>query len=170
MSAGAPDRPAAVYRLYSHAGDLLYIGASVNPDIRERVHSGKPWGQEIDNSRTGVTWYPSALHAAVAERDGIRYERPRYNTRGVRGKAYGGYRGWCKREPRYYEPEHWALESLRELGARRRCGILIDLDEVQAAVEWARRAGVPDPEISDAVWVFVRSGQARGTVRKALGL
>ena len=155
MRSRITDRPAAVYRLYDHAGVLLYVGASVNPDTRKYAHARKSWGKEIDKSRTDITWYPSTLLAARAERDGIRNEHPRYNSAGVRGRSYGGYQGWCKRDPRVYIPDHWALESLRELGARRRRGVLVGPSEVQAAAKWALGVGIQEDEIRRALWLVV---------------
>ncbi|MEU4954317.1 GIY-YIG nuclease family protein [Streptomyces lavendulae] len=61
-------RPTAVYRLFNLEEALLYVGISVNPDRRFEEHSkNKPWWNEVDPSRTVITWYRDRFAAAVVE-------------------------------------------------------------------------------------------------------
>jgi predicted GIY-YIG superfamily endonuclease len=71
-------RRAAVYRLYDVEGNLLYVGASYNPDRRCEDHRRKPWGSCI--ARRTEEWHESRQDALAAERRAIREEGPRHNT------------------------------------------------------------------------------------------
>lgn len=70
---------AAVYRLYSKSGELLYVGISDKPTRRWTQHEArKPWYPEVHAST--VEWHPTREAALSYERRAIRIERPRYNV------------------------------------------------------------------------------------------
>jgi predicted GIY-YIG superfamily endonuclease len=71
------EQPAAVYRLYDAADQLLYIGSSHQPGVRQQEHRKKPWGAEID--RREDRWYRNRAVAYAEESAAIRAERPKYN-------------------------------------------------------------------------------------------
>lgn len=72
------EAPTTLYRFYSTADELLYIGISVNFDKRRQQHSkDKQWWEEVH--RWTLTEYPCRMDAAVAERDAIIAELPKYN-------------------------------------------------------------------------------------------
>jgi predicted GIY-YIG superfamily endonuclease len=68
-----------VYRIYDAAneGSLLYVGMTTNVTTRLSDHRAKVWGDQI--GKVVVTSYATRELAAVAEKDAIRRERPRYN-------------------------------------------------------------------------------------------
>lgn len=69
----------AVYRLLDREGHLLYVGRSKDPFKRFAQHmSGQPWLAEV--SKCVETWYPDFVTAAVAEREAVRDEHPKYNS------------------------------------------------------------------------------------------
>lgn len=73
------DHP-VMYRAYSAAGDLLYIGITTNFPNRQRVHRlHAEWGQQATRWTLSEP-YPSSREAMRAERDAIRAERPRHNV------------------------------------------------------------------------------------------
>ncbi|MFD9247663.1 GIY-YIG nuclease family protein [Streptomyces sp. NPDC059556] len=72
-------RPTAVYRLFDLEETLLYVGISVSPDRRFEEHAkNKPWWNEVDRSRTVITWYRDRFAAAVVEQQDERAGTPRY--------------------------------------------------------------------------------------------
>lgn len=72
------DAPTALYRLYSHAGDLLYVGITDHLKIRLTAHAKeKPWWPEV--ARKTVAWYPTKREAEDAEARAIRDEHPAHN-------------------------------------------------------------------------------------------
>jgi predicted GIY-YIG superfamily endonuclease len=81
----AAAREAAVYRLFSADGTLLYIGSSYSPDKRCAVHARTPWWQEVA-LRTDE-WHPNRSKAYWAETAAISAEAPKYNRMGT--PAYG---------------------------------------------------------------------------------
>ncbi len=80
----ATDKCVAVYRVYDIDGGLLYIGASVDPDVRMRTHRNTSAWWHL-HSWFEERWFPSAREAAAAERRAILEENPRFN------KLPGGY-------------------------------------------------------------------------------
>ncbi len=78
-----PGRPApgyvSVYRLYSGADDLLYVGIAADPLKRWREHARtKQWWARVASFH--VRWYPSLREAENAELVAIRVERPEHNS------------------------------------------------------------------------------------------
>lgn len=71
----------ALYRLYSAAGDLLYIGVTGNPEARFASHaSTKPWWPEV--ARHEIAWFATRELAELAEDEAILTEHARYNVAG----------------------------------------------------------------------------------------
>jgi hypothetical protein len=66
----------AVYRMYGHTGELLYVGMSGHLR-RFDDHAVKRWFPLI--SRIVLEWHDTEAAARVAERRAIQTERPRYN-------------------------------------------------------------------------------------------
>ncbi|MEV4041505.1 GIY-YIG nuclease family protein [Streptomyces sp. NPDC049744] len=68
----------ALYRLYSEAGTLLYIGISHQPEVRFEQHSKlKDWWPRV--ARREVEWFDDRPTAARAEAEAIRAEDPEHN-------------------------------------------------------------------------------------------
>lgn len=81
-----PEAPAkghaAVYRLHSGSGELLYIGSTSNPPQRWSRHKGsKPWWSEV--AFYTLEWHTDRATAFAEEYRAIRAEEPRYNVLGV---------------------------------------------------------------------------------------
>ncbi len=77
-------QPTYVYRCFDKGGELLYVGASVNPRDRIQTHYRKPWGRKI-----AVVWvrrYATRRTAMNAERRAICFESPRHNMNGLGGQ------------------------------------------------------------------------------------
>lgn len=73
-----PQPPCILYRLYSHTGELLYIGITIHPETRFAEHKRtKPWWPEV--ARIAIEEYPDDVTAAAAEQAAIRAERPCFN-------------------------------------------------------------------------------------------
>lgn len=66
----------AVYRMYGHGGELLYVGMT-GQMRRFDDHAMKRWFPLV--SRITLEWHPTEAAARVSERRAIRAERPRYN-------------------------------------------------------------------------------------------
>lgn len=66
-----------LYRHWSVAGDLLYVGRSLNAVRRLSQHRRSPWYQEI--ATVTIDKFPSEEAVHEAEVRAIRTERPRYN-------------------------------------------------------------------------------------------
>lgn len=66
----------AVYRMYGHSGELLYVGMT-GQLRRFDNHAMKRWFPQV--SRITLEWHPTEAAARVSERRAIRAERPRYN-------------------------------------------------------------------------------------------
>lgn len=74
-------RRCAVYRLFNATGDLLYVGVSYDPQARFSAHrASQPWWDDVDVSRTALTWFPYRHAALTAETEAIRIEHPRHNN------------------------------------------------------------------------------------------
>ena len=73
--------PIAVYRMFSAAGRLLYIGQTVNPAQRLCLHRNdaeKNWLTEV--VRMEIQWLPTREAAKATEAAAIRAECPIYNV------------------------------------------------------------------------------------------
>ncbi len=68
----------AVYRCFSDAGELLYVGESGELGKRLAAHAQKAWFLQV----RGITleWYADKVDALKAERRAIHVEHPRYNV------------------------------------------------------------------------------------------
>jgi len=71
----------ALYRYFDGAGDLLYVGISIDPDGRLKAHrdNHEPWIPMA--ARRTVEWLASRPLALKAEEAAIKAERPRYNEK-----------------------------------------------------------------------------------------
>lgn len=70
-----------VYRLVDKAGELVYVGMTVNPGDRIGVHRKKSWWPEVDDVL--LERFSSVDEARAAEARAIRTESPRCNIQGV---------------------------------------------------------------------------------------
>jgi predicted GIY-YIG superfamily endonuclease len=78
---GLKSRKTAVYRLYDKESRLLYVGITVNPNIRFSEHAAeKPWWHAVDMGATKITWYKNRDLAKKAETKAITTEGPIYNV------------------------------------------------------------------------------------------
>ncbi|MPY31318.1 GIY-YIG nuclease family protein [Streptomyces adustus] len=73
--------PAAVYRLWDAAGNLLYVGSAFDPEKRCHGHRDRPWWPEV--ARRTEEWKESRGAAYTAELEAIAMERPRHNVMGT---------------------------------------------------------------------------------------
>lgn len=72
----------AVYRMFSAAGILLYIGVAKNFGVRWARHAAeKPWWPDVQ--RQTVEWYPDRDSALAAETAAIHAEKPLHNIVGM---------------------------------------------------------------------------------------
>ena len=72
-------RPTHLYRLFDHAGRLIYIGISTDPSKRlERHKSTQPWADEIARLQVGQV-FEARDAAEEAEKIAIQRESPTYN-------------------------------------------------------------------------------------------
>jgi predicted GIY-YIG superfamily endonuclease len=80
---GKPDPGrTALYRLYDAAGQLLYVGISIDPPKRVNVHRwevGKKWRHDI--AHYTEQWFDTRVSAEAAEVATIRTELPLHNRR-----------------------------------------------------------------------------------------
>lgn len=77
---GEVNRSCAVYRFYNAAGELLYVGKTVDVAARFAQHAAsKDWWPEVEMRRTLVTWHPSEAEALRVEEREIKTTLPRYN-------------------------------------------------------------------------------------------
>lgn len=71
-------RPHAVYRHWSAEGELLYIGATGDPEARWKVHRFKSsWAKSV--AKITYEWFPDFRACRRAEREAIVREGPRHN-------------------------------------------------------------------------------------------
>lgn len=71
---------AAVYRMRSASGELLYVGCSATPFRRAHQHSIRcDWAGEV--AQVCVEWFPSKAEALQKEREAIEQENPANNSR-----------------------------------------------------------------------------------------
>lgn len=69
-----------LYRFFSAADELLYVGITCNPGKRmERHRDTKAWWSEI--ARMALERHPNRAAVLAAERSAIEQEKPRYNIR-----------------------------------------------------------------------------------------
>lgn len=68
----------ALYRFYDAAGDLLYVGITLNPDERWKKHRKKPWWHTVASIR--LETYLDRESVLAAEREAIITEHPVHNV------------------------------------------------------------------------------------------
>jgi predicted GIY-YIG superfamily endonuclease len=149
VSARLAARPTVVYRLYSAADSLLYVGMTVDHVARFRQHRNwhVDWWPDVDH----VTFedHPNRAEAAFAEKVAIILERPRQNVVGsyarARSYASGGWLHQVLQEeeqeflladedvPRYRRLRLLALEKWTEAYRLHEAGLLV---EAEAAYSW----------------------------------
>ena len=68
----------ALYRHFSSTNQLLYIGVTYNPEMRDRTHrQASSWWPQV--THITVTHFPTRLQAEAAERHAIASEHPLHN-------------------------------------------------------------------------------------------
>lgn len=72
-------RRTAVYCLFATDGELLYVGASHDPENRIAAHKTKPWWPDV--ATTTVEWHPDRLTALGQEARTIADQVPVHNVR-----------------------------------------------------------------------------------------
>jgi hypothetical protein len=78
---GQMDR-CAVYRYFAATGELLYVGITVQPNVRYMTHfKSAPWPRFT--SRITEIWYPTTAEAELVESEAIWAERPLFNKQHV---------------------------------------------------------------------------------------
>lgn len=74
------DGETALYRHFDEAGNLLYVGISLNAVARLSQHAqGSTWAGDI--RRVTVEMFSARKPALVAEANAIKSERPRFNKK-----------------------------------------------------------------------------------------
>lgn len=80
------DQPHALYRFYDEAGQLLYVGITLDPGGRWKTHSkDKPWWGDV--ARVTVETHPDRPTVLEAERTAIIAEQPLHNVQHNRGRT-----------------------------------------------------------------------------------
>lgn len=94
------NRATALYRLFDHAGRLLYVCIAYDPSTRWYRHrlSHERW-EQVDESRTTIVWFETRDEARASEIAAIRSEQPAWNVRDI-------------------SPDNGALERDRHVGGR----------------------------------------------------
>lgn len=69
-----------LYRYFTIDGELLYIGITVDPPVRDRTHRRKAEWYELVSYRSSE-WYDTIYLAEDAERIAIKTERPVFNIK-----------------------------------------------------------------------------------------
>lgn len=110
--AGSTDTPHFVYRCYSAAGDLLYVGCSVNVGRRMREHMPSPWAAAVARVDTEGP-YPYALARRI-EADAIHDEDPAHNANAPTSLSNHRRRTWLMNEVFHTALKHG--ESTAEAG------------------------------------------------------
>lgn len=68
-----------LYRHFSNDKELLYIGITANEEKRRKKHNSEfSWAKQI--AFTEITEFDDKLSAAIAEKDAIIAEKPRFNV------------------------------------------------------------------------------------------
>lgn len=81
-------RPCSVYRWFAPTGQLLYVGAALDPDKRwNELRNAEEWPR-FAAWRT-VEWYETVREALAAEQDAIKTEGPLLNMHG-KERHYAG--------------------------------------------------------------------------------
>ena len=111
----------AVYRCFSGAGELLYVGESGELGKRLAAHAQKAWFVQV----RGITleWYVDELDALNAERRAIHVEQPRYNIQGREAPAIQARKAPAREDaPRRQKPARQPVpaRSFEELLAEAR--------------------------------------------------
>jgi hypothetical protein len=75
------DVPHFVYRCYTAAGELIYVGCSVAPIQRMDQHRANAWWFD-QVARVRYVVYPNKDYALYKEREAIGEENPRWNIKG----------------------------------------------------------------------------------------
>ena len=88
----------AVYRIFNHSGELIYVGATRSFKYRMDNHSGsQPWRKEIDPDQTIAEWFDSVEAASARESFIIATESPKHNVHGKPGNTPSRYRPIAER-------------------------------------------------------------------------
>lgn len=128
----------ALYRIYDAAGQLLYVGITIDPPTRFHRHEAdQPWWSEL--ARIDVVWYAERTLALQAEADAIISERPRYNIAGR--TRHLTYRHWAAAPPLQPSTEATALDRVSRAVLARR---LADGPVEEAAAEAALRQALAE--------------------------
>ncbi|WP_420124375.1 GIY-YIG nuclease family protein [Nakamurella sp.] len=165
MSAAPVDVPTCLYRLFDRAGNLLYIGITVNPPSRFGQHADeKPWWPEVDPERIALTWFDTRAEAEKLELLAVRDERPLHNV--VTADAAGRprfirdpNRPWGRPPAALTPHQAQLLQAAADAGAAASAAD----QALWRAVETARSGGVPDVLLCD------RAGVSRATLNRRLG-
>lgn len=97
----------ALYRLFSAADQLLYVGISHKPDIRWGQHSEeKEWWPQV--VRRDVEWHATRAGAERAELAAIADEKPMHNVVGTPAASLSTTRGKTPSRPIRVDQELWA--------------------------------------------------------------
>jgi hypothetical protein len=101
------DNPASVYRFFSPAGELLYVGFSGNPKNRIASHKTQSqWWGECDPEATTVHDFSTQIEALVEETRAINEELPKHNKQKNSTQMY-------------YALKHFRLENLKVVALKR---------------------------------------------------
>jgi excinuclease UvrABC nuclease subunit len=76
--------PHLLYRFFDEAGELLYVGITVNLPLRLRAHSQRDWWTDVRTMTAEE--HPDREAVLVAERVAIEGEHPRHNVCLNRGR------------------------------------------------------------------------------------
>lgn len=148
------DIPAAVYRFYAEDGRPLYIGMTVNPELRFSSHRhAAAWWRLVDMERTNITWFDTRAEAAAAEFSAIEAEKPEFNIVGI-----DGFRGGRPRTILDRAQEAAIEEVLESAQKAREAG-----ERAWIAAQAAREVGVPDTVLCN------RTGLNRATLNRKFG-
>lgn len=73
--------PSVVYRYFNDRDELLYVGKTIDMEVRERAHMKRIWWPDV--ARRTIEEYPTERAALDAEDVAIKTENPLYNRAGV---------------------------------------------------------------------------------------
>lgn len=101
----------ALYRHFDAAGNLLYVGISIQPFTRTEQHSrNKQWWPSI--ATISIEWFDDREAALTAERDAIANEYPRHNV--VHVPTANQVRRGRVRQPRVLEVRGHSIIAFQE--------------------------------------------------------